>query len=104
VARFVDYVRTLRVRQDEVLGLPLELFINWLVVEAAERDQDPVPDGVVRVPEHRAVRDLVRPKCLSCGRYIPRAYHRQRFDFCNPEHGAAYARRLLGSAAAGAVA
>jgi hypothetical protein len=95
IAKFVEYAGTLRVRQDEVLGLPLELFVNWLVIEAAERDGDPVPETVERLPTHPRLRNELQPKCLRCGRYVPRAYHRRRFDFCSPEHGAEYARRLM---------
>lgn len=93
VAKFVEYTRQLGVRQDEVLGLPLELFINWLIIEAAERDQDPVPADVIPVPQHRELLMVVKPKCLACGRFIPRLHHAHRFPFCGPEHGVKYLRR-----------
>lgn len=95
LAQFVRYVGSLGVRQGEVLGLPIELFINWLIIEAAQRDDDPVPVDVVRVEKHVAVLATCRPKCLSCGRFIPRFYHRNRFPFCRPEHGARYMQRQL---------
>lgn len=100
LARFVEYVQKVGVKQPDVLGLPIELFINWLVIEAAERDQDPVPDGVVRVEDHQAVVATRKPKCLSCGRFIPLEHHRRRFAFCSIEHGIVYARSKLPSIAA----
>jgi len=88
LAQFVEYVRKLGVHQKDVLGLPLELFINWLVIEAAERDQDPIPLGVARVD-----RVLKNPKCISCGKFIPRLHYRNRFPFCNPNHGIVYMQK-----------
>ena len=92
LAQFVRYVGSLGVRQDEVLGLPIELFINWLIIEAAERDQDPLPPEVV--PIERRLIEVVKPRCLSCGRFIPRLHQRHRFQFCHPQHAVIYARRL----------
>lgn len=93
LAQFVRYVGTLGVTQADVLRLPIELFINWLVIEAAERDQDPVPADVVPVESHLEIRRLRKPQCLHCGRFIPRLFTKHRFAFCGPEHGIAYLRR-----------
>ena len=93
LAQFVEYVATLGIDRSDVLGLPIELFINWLVISAAERDKDPVPAEVRPVQEHPAIRDQLKPTCLLCKRFIPREYHRNRFDFCNVEHGIAYAKK-----------
>lgn len=90
LAQFVKYVGSLGVRQTEVLGLPIELFINWLIIEAAERDGDPVGEDVVRVEEHREIKRLRKPKCLACGKFIPRAFSARRFPFCGPEHAQRY--------------
>lgn len=90
LAQFVKYVGSLGVQQAEVLGLPIELFINWLIIEAAERDHDAVPPDVVPVFEHREVQLILRPKCLSCGRFIPRLHRQHRFPFCGVEHAARY--------------
>lgn len=86
VAAFVKYVGGLGVRQDEVLQLPIELFINWLVIEAAERDQDRIPDGVQRLEQRDDVKLIVRPRCLKCKRFIPRLHARHKFPFCDPVH------------------
>lgn len=93
LAQFVEYVATLGIDRSDVLGLPIELFINWLVISAAERDQDPVPAEIVPVQKHQAIANTLRPTCLLCKRYIPREYHRNRFDFCNAEHGIEYVKR-----------
>jgi hypothetical protein len=93
LAKFVEYVGSLGVRQTEVLSLPIELFINWLIIEAAERDHDPVPPEVVPVPQHRELKMLVKPKCLKCGRFIPALHRRHRFPFCDPQHAGVYLQR-----------
>lgn len=97
LAKFVEYVATLGVKQKDVMGLPIELFVNWLVITAAERDADPVPPDVKPVVAHPAIKDLMKPKCLACGRFIPRDRHTSRFDFCNAAHGEKYAKRQLES-------
>lgn len=94
VAQFVDYVRTLGVKRDEVMGLPIELFINWLVINAAERDDDPVPDEVIPVGQHQVVLEMKRPRCLFCQRYISIKNYDKRFKFCNLEHGNKYLARI----------
>jgi hypothetical protein len=93
LAAFVRHVGALGLKQKEVLGLPIELFISWLVIEAAERDQDPIPEDVKRIEHHSAIATVLRPKCLQCGRFIPRLNHEVRFPFCRPEHGAQYIGR-----------
>ena len=100
LAQFVKYVGLLGVRQKEVLGLPIELFISWLIIEAAERDKDPVPDDVKRIEHHPQIIEAQRPKCLACGRFIPRLYYRNRFPFCRPEHGVRYVGQIQHAAQA----
>lgn len=91
VAEFVKYVGSIGVKQKDVLGLPLELFINWLIIEAAERDKDPVPPDVKPVQKHRAIRDIRKPRCWDCGRFVkPRLFERTRFPFCDPYHAQRY--------------
>lgn len=93
VAKFIEFVGGLGVQKRDMLDLPLQLFINWLVIEAAERDSDPLPADVVQVAQHPALKAVVAPKCLACGRFIPRLNFRHGFPFCSPEHGAVYVER-----------
>src|SRR3990167_3647894 len=93
LADFVKYVGGLGVKQTEAPGLPLELFVNWLIIEASERDHDAVPDDVVPVGEHKRLKEMLRPRCLVCQRFIPRLHYQHRFAFCGIEHGAEYVKR-----------
>jgi hypothetical protein len=98
LAQFVGYIGGLGVKRDEVMGLPIHLFISWLILEAAERDGDPVPSDVMPVQSDPVLRLAVKPKCLKCGRFIPRLHYRQRFPYCSPDHAAAHIARLPGPA------
>lgn len=93
MAQFVKYVGSLGVRRSEVMGLPIYLFIAWLVIEAAERDGDEIPSDVIPVPNDPIVKLALKPKCLACGRFIRRLHYQHRFPFCSPEHGAVYLAR-----------
>lgn len=82
LAKFIGYCGTLGVRQDEVLRLPVELFVQWLVVEAAARDDDPLPEGMKPMPQ--LVRPHVAPRCRWCRRFVPRWFAAVGFGFCDP--------------------
>lgn len=86
---FLKYVASLGVRREDALGLPIKLFISWLVIEAATRDGDPI--DIPPIPKDPLLLSAVRPRCIDCGRYIPRLHQRHGFPFCDPQH----ARRKL---------
>jgi hypothetical protein len=94
VARFIKYVQQVvpTVRRQDIGELPLALFVDWLVIEAAERDGDPIPSGVERVPESHRLVARVRPRCRypRCQRFLPRRMVDAGFNHCTPEHEAAH--------------
>lgn len=90
LAEFVKYAGSLGVRREDVLHLPIHLFVSWLIIEAAERDGDDIPDDVVPVAMDPSLRQAVCPRCLSCGRFIKKLHHRNRFPFCDPSHAVGY--------------
>lgn len=94
LVRFIEYVGRLGLRRQEAASLPLSLFVNWLIIEAAEKDRDPIPDGVSLLPQHPDLRKRLRPRCLVCHRFVKRSLALQGFSYCTPEHAIAYARRL----------
>jgi hypothetical protein len=61
---FIKFLGTHNVRQGEVMGLPMDLFIKWLIIRAAEADNEPT-DVVFQLP---APKD--QPRCLGCQKYI----------------------------------
>lgn len=44
--QFVGFMGQLGARQGDVLNTPIETFINWVIMQAAMKDGDPVPDDV----------------------------------------------------------
>lgn len=93
LARFVEYVRTVGIKRNEVMNLPIHLFISWLIIEAADKDGDVVPGDVVPVHRDPMLVSVLKPKCATCGRFVKRADFQQRFPFCSPDHGIVYAER-----------
>lgn len=53
---------------DEILQLPIELFVKWLIIRAAEADQEEPP---IAMPPLRAL-PAPQPRCLGCGRWMRR--------------------------------
>lgn len=90
LSEFIKFVGSLGVNSSEFLNMPIELFINWLVIEAAERDGDAVPTDIIRPQDHEAVRLVIRPKCLACGRFIVKRPIAKKFPFCNVGHAQHY--------------
>lgn len=66
-----------------MLKLPVELFVNWLILEACK---DP-PEGVVlRLPAGR-------PRCRWCGRWLARRKVEAGLSFCDGGHADRYLER-----------
>lgn len=94
VADFIRFVGSLGVRQSEVPRLPLALFVNWLVLEAAAKDHDQAPPDVGPVERHPLLLTRVRPRCLLCKRFVRRITAEQGFQFCNPAHAERHFKRI----------
>ena len=80
-----------RVRRDEMLDLPLKLFIGWLVMEAAKADGEPEPTDIPLLPD---LRRRAVPRCLGCGRFMSRRLVRARIVHCSPRCLELHTRRL----------
>lgn len=89
LARFVEFLGILGVRQRDMASIPLPLFINWLVIEAAAADGDPVPAGVSLplLPKPRTAVQF-KPRCQVCQRFIPHVFGKRGFLWCGPQHAA----------------
>lgn len=95
---FIDYVRQTipGVRRADIPDLPLQLFVHWLILEAATRDGDDAPSDIVPVPESRLLKGIVKPQCVlpSCRRYIKRRFSTAGFNYCNPQHAGNHGKLL----------
>lgn len=72
---FIAWLGTQGVRKGEVLGLPMDLFIKWLIIQACEQDGEE-PNVSLSLPAPK------KNRCLGCGRFLPRlspvAFHGQQ--------------------------
>lgn len=78
---FIAFCGDQMVRKDEFLELPLNLFIKWLVIEAAKADQVDPPADVKLLPD---LRRAITPRCTGCGRFLPRYATAKKLFFCAP--------------------
>lgn len=104
IVEFLSYCKDLGAMPRDprdVLKFPLELFVAFLVVKAAEADAEPVPQEEVlmlesRVPQLAALpppegHRSAAPRCLCCGRYTKKRLAASGIRFCSPEHATLHA-------------
>lgn len=89
---FIRYLGTMEVRQRHVMKMPLGLFINWLIIAAAEADGDTADDLKPKLAEGV---DSIKaiPRCLYCKRFLARHRHEAGINFCKSEHMDRYMAR-----------
>jgi len=87
---FIKDMGKLGAKQNDILNLPLELFINWLICTSAEADGDPY-DDVPKLPGKIIRKD----RCRCCGWFIPNHLRRQDLLFYAPDHYDKYLQKVL---------
>lgn len=60
---FIKFAAVEGVRKSEIMGLPVDLFIKWLIIRACEEDQEE-PNVVLELPAPKKYR------CLGCGKFM----------------------------------
>jgi hypothetical protein len=101
IEEFINYVGNIGLKKNEIMKIPVSLFIAFLVVRAAEADGEEVPEQEVMMLKN-AHNDILllpapdkKPHCELCGRFISPRFKSANLLYCNPEHaGRAYAKRL----------
>lgn len=82
---FIRYLGTEGVRKGEMMELPVELFIKWLIIRACEEDKEET-DVVLKLPAPKQ-----QPRCLSCRRWMRQA----QVLLCGPPCATRYFARNL---------
>lgn len=70
---FIRWLGTEGVKQSEVMAIPLELFVKWLIIRACEKDGEE-PGVTLQLPARTA-------RCLGCQKFMRRApvpFHGER--------------------------
>jgi hypothetical protein len=78
IEEFIAFCGEHGVRQGEMLELPLNLFIGWLVLEAAKADREPEPS----LPLLADLRKRAFSRCRSCGRFMKETMAAKKIEFC----------------------
>lgn len=93
LAEFVQFLGAdARLSGPEALKIPVELFVSWLVVRAAESDGEDVEEGD-RLRLTAGAHSLRAPRCKHCGRFIARRRAVHGVMFCSGEHQEQWLRR-----------
>ncbi len=107
LVKFIEYLNSLHLKQKEALGLPIDLFIAWLIIEAAKAD-DEEPQAAELAKLETLMRQHVQidppspmlalpapmPRCF-CGRFMSRERAAKGLAFCTGAHMDRYESKLL---------
>jgi hypothetical protein len=86
--QFIDYLGSLKLTMNEVLQVPIETFIMWLIISAAEADKEDKPEQELLLLEHKVdeLKTIRKPRCKCCGQFIHLARKRKGIEFCSGLH------------------
>lgn len=78
LAKFIEFCgNEASVTRDEMLELPVKLFIQYLILEAAKADGEPEPTDLTLVTDlHKAV------NCLGCDQPLPPERRARKLHYC----------------------
>ena len=86
---FIKFLGEKGVKQSNILHIPIEIFINWLIFKAAEKDQIDVEESQ-KVLDCKTHELKTQPRCRFCGRFIPNKFVELGINFCNQIHMSRY--------------
>lgn len=81
---FIADVGRLGAKQGDILNIPIELFVNWLVCKAAEEDGHAAPEGLKALPSN--VTPIRSDRCRCCGQFITAHRRKAGVLFCSSAH------------------
>jgi hypothetical protein len=64
----------------ELMNMPIQLFIAWLVLEAAKADNEPAPENVTLIPD---LRKRLSPRCNCCGKFLSLTLAQAQINLCS---------------------
>lgn len=92
---FIREVGRLGVRQHQVTEGLFGVFLHWLILRAADQDQEEAPPGVFPVAKHPGLLAAPSkvPRCRQCGRFVKRKAAAAGLPFCDEWHMAVFWQR-----------
>lgn len=91
---FIGYCADQRISQKDFSELPINLFIYWLIVKAAEADGDDPGDATPMLTHAVRNKKLHKHKCKCCGKFLSKKYETHGISFCGPDHLELYSKRI----------
>lgn len=97
---FIDFVDGVGgITKERFLALPIETFIRWLVLRAAQADGDEVEQERAEITQSVLALPTPTPRlsrnCKCCGRFVSRRRVENAMQFCSAEHFAQYEQRVF---------
>ncbi|MBD3405060.1 MAG: hypothetical protein GF411_02855 [Candidatus Lokiarchaeota archaeon] len=96
IEEFIRFVGKLGIKQSQVLHIPIEYFIYFLVFRSAEEDGLDGTQEKNKIIEDKGlfIKHCDKYRCLCCGRFISVYNASNGFDFCSAICSVAYAEKL----------
>lgn len=60
---FIAFLGECGARQGDVMSMPIEFFIKWVIIRACEEDGEEA-NVVLEIPK------VIQPRCLGCGQFM----------------------------------
>lgn len=80
IEEFIQYCGAHGISKQDMMDLPMSLFIGWLILEAARADEEEEDEA----PLLARLKKRSLPRCIQCQRFLPHDYPRLRLEFCKP--------------------
>jgi hypothetical protein len=71
------------VRQNQIMNVPIQIFIEWLIVQAAMKDGDNYSDDMKKLDAGVIYEKNWYRRCRNCGRFIKSKLFDAGMNFCN---------------------
>jgi len=82
---FIEYLGENRVKQKDILNVPIEIFITWLVYKASEQDRIDNQNDILALETKTKELKIVH-RCKYCGRFLTNKFKEIGVNFCNSNH------------------
>jgi len=71
------------IRQNQIMDVPINVFIEWLIVQAAIKDGDEYENDKMLLESGVQKKCNWYRRCKCCGRYIQKKMYEAGLSFCN---------------------
>ena len=91
---FIKFCAEQKVTKKDFTDLPINMFILWLIVRAAEADEDPTDEVLPLLTTAIKKRKVHSHRCKCCGKFLTKKYEIHQISFCNTDHMETYLSKI----------